>query len=86
MSTYNGNDGIYNLNTLSVKKSPMDYLKTRIKSGSWIAASGFVIVLLEVVLENLGKFEIPAPYDTIALIDLTATLSQITKWLNKGKQ
>ncbi len=64
----------------------MDYLKTRIKSGFWIALAGFITVLLGLVIQNIGKFEIPAPYDTITMIFCTAIISQLTKWLNEGKK
>lgn len=66
---------------------PMDYLKTRIKSGFWVAAMGFLAVLIGLVIQNIGQFEIPAPWDTVLLIILTAILSQISKWINtKGNQ
>jgi hypothetical protein len=61
----------------------MNELYLRIKSGAWVAgALTFVLVVLELVVENADRFELSDFWKGAVIVLSTATMTQITKYLN----
>ena len=60
----------------------MNYWRNRLKSGTWVAFAGLVSTVLLLVIENISSFDLSDSTRAIVVIVLTATTSQITKWLN----
>lgn len=63
----------------------METLVKRLKSATWTAFAGFVVVVIGLVIENLNDFNLTEAQKTFALIIGTAIISQITKTLNTRK-
>ncbi len=60
----------------------MNYIEKRIKSWGWVGLAGVISTVLLLVIENISRFNLSETTQAITLIVLTATVSQITKYLN----
>lgn len=70
-----------------MKKFLKRFLKLkRFKSGIWIAIAGVVGTALTILLESIDRFELGELPKMIAVIILTALISQITKAINTSKK
>lgn len=60
----------------------MEELLKRIKGALWVSAAGFIATAITLTLQYISVFNLTEQQQAIAIILGTATVSQITKWLN----
>jgi hypothetical protein len=68
-----------------IYSSPEPQISKRIKGGLWVSLAGTLAVVLSLVVENVGMFQLSDNMKVLVVIFGTGIISQITKYLNRNK-